>query len=454
MKKLYPAFLRNIQKFNLISDNDTVLCALSGGKDSVTLTLLLKELQKDIPFVLKAAYFNHRIREDVLAEESWVQTFCHEQQIDLTTGSRDVIRFREEGKLNLEHAASLSRYHFLNRLVRKEKNGKIATGHTKSDLTETFLIKLFRGSGLQGLSAIYGRKGEHIIRPLLPFSQQNILDFIERNSLQYYRDPTNRDEDFLRNRIRHSLLPKIREIEPRIDQKIFNTVTIIQDEYEYLSETAKKILKKSLILNQILPVSILGKYHISLRRQIIREYIRMLKGNLLNIDFRHIEEILHLPGHRKGLAIPGLELQFRRGFIYPGQLSVKTYSHTVTGPGDTGIPEINGTLSLKEIPQFFLPASNREMVCPMSIITFPLTIRSPLREDKYMKIHSNIHQKVFEMIRAAGIPAKMRNLCPTVINGNGDLIWSCGSPAADKYRVKHNRKGPFLHMALKGIHQT
>ena len=98
-----------------------------------------------------------------------MRAFCAARGIELETGSRDLRRFRAENRLNLEHAASLSRYDFFKTLANKIPGARVATAHNRSDLSETFFIKLFRGSGLQGLSAIFQNKEKKIIRPLLLF---------------------------------------------------------------------------------------------------------------------------------------------------------------------------------------------------------------------------------------------------------------------------------------------
>ena len=232
MKIMFPEFRKNIQDHELLRPGDTVILGFSGGKDSVTLAVLLQELQKHISFRLVAAYFNHRLRPDAREEEKWVRTFCAARGIELETGSRDLKRFREENRLNLEHAASLSRYDFFNALAGKIPGARIATAHSRSDLGETFFIKLFRGSGLQGLSAIFQNKEKKIIRPLLVFSEAQILAFLERNRIRFYQDPTNRLPDFLRNRIRHQLLPEVKKIEPDVEERIFRTVLLIQDEFD------------------------------------------------------------------------------------------------------------------------------------------------------------------------------------------------------------------------------
>jgi tRNA(Ile)-lysidine synthase len=448
MKILYPPFRENIEKHHLIEDNDTIILGFSGGKDSVTLLYLLQELKKDMDFHIVAAYFNHKLRTDAAKEQHWVIDFCRARHVELVKGSKDVIEFKDKHKLNLEHAASLSRYSFFKQVSCRYKNAKVATAHTKSDLTETFFIKLFRGSGLQGLSTIYSKKENTIIRPLLLFDQEEVLAFIERNDIPFYRDYTNEEDRFLRNRIRHHLVPEVKKIEADIHRHIFKTVSIIQEEYDYFSETAKGILSTYLILGKVLPAGILNGYHLAVQRHIIREYVRLLKGNLLNIDFEHIEAVRTRHSEVGGLAIPGIELTFHKGFIFPKGFNVSEYQHSISSPGSIKIKEIEKTVTMKIVDFYQKPKENNQIIIPYSSVKFPLTVRSPLISDKYVKINTTVNQKVIEMIRASGIPSELRNICPVVLNGDGEIIWVTGSPVSHRFKVKDKKGKEFFKISV------
>ncbi len=456
MKTLFPQFLENIKKNNLIQNGNTVILGFSGGKDSVTLFYLLEELQRSqaIHFDLVVAYFNHGLRTDAAKEQAWVVDFCETHGVELQMGGKDVLAFKSEHKLNLEHAASISRYVFFQELSARFPNARVATAHTKSDLTETFLIKLFRGSGLQGLSTIYDKKENTIIRPLLWFDEMEIRAFLKRNNIAFYADYTNEQDDFLRNRIRHGVVPEILKIAPEIHDHIFRTVSIIQGEYDYFSGTAREILGKGLILGKVLRGNLLKKHHVALQRHIIREYIRLLKGNLLNIDFRHIEGIRTGYEETMGLAIPGLELIFHKGYIFPADFKVPDYVYPIDTPGDITITAINTMIEMKIMTYFKYPQDNYSLVLPYSRLKFPLVFRAPVRGDKYSKINTTVNQKVFEMIRVAGFPAELRHLCPVLLNGDSTIIWVVGSPVADWYKVTDKTEKKYLKLTVKRNSQS
>jgi tRNA(Ile)-lysidine synthase len=448
MKLLFPRFKKNIKEHELVRPGDTIILGFSGGKDSVTLALLLRELQKHVSFRLVAAYFNHRLRADAHEEENWVRNFCSARQIELEIGSRDVKRFREENNLNLEHAASLSRYDFFSALAGRIPDSRVATAHSRSDLGETFFIKLFRGSGLQGLSAIFQNKEKKIIRPLLIFSEAEILAFLERNRIPYYQDPTNLEHDFLRNRIRHGLLPEARKIEPDIEERIFKTVLLIQDEFDYFQGQAGEIMKKHLRLDSILPAAAFRDLHPALARHLAREYLRRVKGDLLGVGFEHIADFLNSVETGRGLSLPGLNLKFAKGWIFPEKVRIGDYRLEIAGPGRWPITEIGLALALKKVARFRLPGDNFEILVPERKLRFPLRARPALPADKYRKIHSPYRQGVFEMIRSAGVPAPLRRLRPVLENGDGKIIWVCGSPLAGLFAVEDSTRGPFFRIQV------
>jgi tRNA(Ile)-lysidine synthase len=451
MKLIFPAFKKNIEQNRLITPGDTILAGFSGGKDSVALIALLQELQKSFPLTIIAAYFNHGLRPDAREEENWVRAFCAARNIELHIGSRDLRRFSLENRLNLEHAASLSRYDFFASLAGKITCSRVATAHSRSDLSETFFIKLFRGSGLQGLSAIFASKERKIIRPLLIFSTDEILAFLKRNRLKFYQDSSNLQDDFLRNRIRHQLLPAINKIEPNVEERIFKTVLLIQDEFDFFQNQSWKILDENLLLGKILPAPVFAGMHPAPARHLAREYLRRLKGNLLGIGADHIADFLGSLQTGRGLSLPGLNLKFSKGWIFPEKMRIGAYDQKIPGTGRWAVQAIDREIILKKVSRFRLPSNNWEIMVPESRLCFPLNVRPARNSDKYQKIHSPYRQSVFEMIRSSGIPAPLRNLCPLLENGDDEIIWACGSPLAAAFAVDDKTAGPFIRVVIKKL---
>ena len=195
-----------IRQQNLIEPGDSVTVAFSGGPDSVALLFALYLLKEKLGIHLSAAHFNHLYRgEEGYRDENHVREFCERFEIPLTVGRGEVI----VGKKGLEAAARDARYAFLRGLP-----GKIATAHTADDNAETVLLHLVRGTGLKGLGGIPPVNG-NVIRPLLSVTQQEVEDFCAEWSLDYVTDSTNPTDKFLRNRLRHHVLPLLRQENPQ-----------------------------------------------------------------------------------------------------------------------------------------------------------------------------------------------------------------------------------------------
>ena len=221
--------LKFLRQQNMVEPGDTVICAISGGADSVALTFAFYLLKDQLDIRLEAAHFNHHLRgEESDRDEAFVRSFCDRYDIPLHIGSGEVV----PGKKGLEAAARDARYAFLRSL-----NGKIATAHTADDNAETVLLHLIRGTGLKGLGGITPVHGK-VIRPMLGITRQEVEAFLEEWCLSYITDSSNDTDAFLRNRIRHHVMPLLRQENPRIGENLSQMALRLRQDEEYLSSQA------------------------------------------------------------------------------------------------------------------------------------------------------------------------------------------------------------------------
>ncbi len=200
-----------ITRYEMISPGDTVICAVSGGADSMALLWGLYLLRQKGEFFLEAAHFNHHLRgAESDRDAAFVADFCGGYGIPLHPGEGNVAR----GDKGLEAAAREARYGFFRSL-----NGKIATAHTANDNAETVLLNLLRGTGLKGLGAI-APVGERLIRPMLSVTRQEVLAFLQEYSIPCVQDSSNETDAFLRNRLRHQVMPLLEAENPRLAEKL------------------------------------------------------------------------------------------------------------------------------------------------------------------------------------------------------------------------------------------
>ncbi len=203
--------LSMVRTYDMVHSGDTVVCAVSGGADSVALLYAMFLLRTKLQINLQAAHYNHNLRgEESVRDQQFVQALCHRLDIPLHLGSSQVTA----GKKGLEAAAREARYAFFETLP-----GKIATAHTADDNAETVLMHLMRGTGLKGLGAISPIRGK-VIRPMLTVTRQQVLAFLAEQQLDYVEDSSNREDVFLRNRIRHRVMPLLKEENPRLCENL------------------------------------------------------------------------------------------------------------------------------------------------------------------------------------------------------------------------------------------
>ena len=244
------------RKNKLIQPGDRIICALSGGADSVALLFALYLLKEKLHIDLAAAHFNHGLRgAESDRDEAFVRDFCNRYDIPLFVGSAEV----KAGKKGLEAAARDARYAFF-----KNLDGKIATAHTADDNAETVLLHLVRGTGLKGLGGIMPQNG-NVIRPMLSVTRADVEAFLAEWSLPHIEDSSNETDQFLRNRLRHHVMPLLKEENPQLAENLSQMALRLRQDEECLAELAHR---------DALSVAQLRKMHPSLRARALERFLK------------------------------------------------------------------------------------------------------------------------------------------------------------------------------------
>ncbi len=219
---------------------EKIICALSGGADSVCLAHVLLALAPEWDVKVECAHFNHLLRgEESMRDEDFVRDWCLQNGVKLTVERGDAAAYASQRRLSIEAAARELRYAFFDRLG----NGRtrIATAHQADDQAETLLLHLVRGSGLRGLCGIPPVRGRYI-RPLLNVTREEVLDYLRQNGLDHVEDSTNALDDAARNRLRHSVLPVLRELNPGFARTAGRTVGLLRADETALNDMAQDLL--------------------------------------------------------------------------------------------------------------------------------------------------------------------------------------------------------------------
>lgn len=212
MDQFYEKIAAAISDYNMISDGDAVVIALSGGADSVSLLYALKKLSAQLQFNLSACHVNHGLRgEESDGDMRFCQQLCEKLGVELHILNTDVKQFQQKHE-SIEETARRVRYDFFSEVSRSKK---LATAHNSNDTAETVLLNMMRGTGLKGLCGIPPVRG-NIIRPLIYCSRDEVEQFCKENSLTYVTDKTNLSDDYTRNKVRHLILPEMLKINPSL----------------------------------------------------------------------------------------------------------------------------------------------------------------------------------------------------------------------------------------------
>ena len=245
------------RQYEMIHPGDHIICAVSGGADSVALLFALYLLKDKLEITLEAAHFNHHLRgEESDADAAFVCKLCDQYDIPLHMGEACVTA----GAKGLEAAARDARYAFLRTLP-----GKIATAHTADDNAETVLMHLIRGTGLKGLGGITPVHG-NVIRPMLTITRQDVEAFLDEYYVKHIEDSSNGSDDFLRNRIRHHVMPLLREENPRLAQNLTQMALRLRMDEQLLSQMAQDSLE--------LGVSELMQLHPAVRSRTLEQFLK------------------------------------------------------------------------------------------------------------------------------------------------------------------------------------
>lgn len=430
-----------ISKEKLMDKKKLYISALSGGADSVALLLSLKELG----FNVEAAHCNFRLRgKESDRDEQFCVELCKKNNIKIHIVHFDTLEYAKFHKISIEMAARDLRYNYFEQLRRDINADGICIGHHIEDSVETLLLNLIRGTGIKGLTGIAPKNG-YILRPMLSVSRKDIETFLGILQQNFVTDSTNLVDDATRNKIRLSLMPIIRSINPSADKDIAATALRIREAEKIFNESLKTV-EKEIVTTNNKNTAIIDKQKIL--NTISPEYT--LFHILKNYSFTPstIEDIYN----RFRFAQSGKNYfsKSHRLLIDRESIIIEPQANVFEGNNIFKIPE-TGIYRLKD--EFALRLEIREHRDKKDIsiqpniatldadkVVFPLTLRTPQKGDWFIPFGMKGRKSVSDFLTDKKLTLFEKERQPLIEDANGNIIWIIGLRTDNRYRIKEDTK--------------
>jgi tRNA(Ile)-lysidine synthase len=456
---LQDKVLNTIKKYNLLTQGEKVVVGVSGGPDSICLLHALFVISKILDINLFVFHLNHMLRgEEADKDEDYVIGVCKKLEIPLLTKSVNIKRVAQEEGLSIEEAAREIRYREFALYAQAVGASKIAVAHNKNDQAETILMRIIRGTGLDGLTGMELRRG-NIIRPLLDISRNEIEEYCNKHLLHPRIDSSNLHNIYTRNKIRLELIPEIDKLfKTDVTDSLVRMSKILRDDNDLLEMNSldfyKQAVKKEDEKNILINLEKLKTYHISMIKRVIRLAVNKVKQNLKGIESVHLDAAVDLIFDGK----TGSRICFPENiFVEKSYNTIKIgqnfeYSSTITFnvevdiPGHTYIEGLHtfieaSILDRIELGNFFKnPTPNSFLqFFDYEKLDMGINIRNRKSGDIFKPYNSNGTKKLKEYLIDNKIPREKRDIIPIMAKGN-EVIWIVGYKISDKFKVTENTK--------------
>jgi tRNA(Ile)-lysidine synthase len=440
----------------LVHPADHVLCAVSGGADSVALLVMLKQLSDRLSFTLHAVHLDHCLRPESGDDANFVTELCASLQVPLSTESVDIKALSVERREGLEATGRFARRRFFEQVAREQGCSAIALAHHGDDQAETVLFRLARGSGLTGLAAMRPRSGAYI-RPLLTCKKSELCDWLVANGIGWREDASNLDPAFNRNLIRNQILPALRQVNAQVDEALCRFSRQVALEEGFWREQVEEVLSRQLVESQTgsslhIAVESLLALHPALRRRVIRGILERLRGDLQRFEAGHIDQIeallvnsrpqveTCLPGAWVARRYDTLEFHFE-----PPE--IESFEMLLPAAGSYDLP--GAERLVLRLTTDSAPLADPSVVefCAGQI-SFPLMVRSVRSGDRFRPSGMQGHKRLKNYFIDNKIPLETRRKIPVVCAGD-TILWLAGERRCEGAWPVHD--GPKLQIRLEPV---
>lgn len=401
-----------------------IVIGCSGGPDSMALFDMLLQLREKYDLSLICAHVNHNLRKESILEEAYLREFCSDHHVFYET-----MTIERYGEDNFHNEARNIRYRFFEEVVLKYDAEVLMTAHHADDLIETILMRISRGSNLQGYSGFrfcVQKSNYQIVRPLISFTKKELEEYNELNHVKYFVDRTNGESKYTRNRYRREVLPFLKKEDPRIHEKFLKFSEVLTEANCYIEKEVEKAVIR-VVSDHRLNIDAFLKEESFIQKEILYYLLAdFYQDDLILVSDKHINLLYNLITSRRAnlsyhlpnevVAVKSYHecyLERRPDFLGTYEIELENYAKLPNG---------------HVIERIYETDDNSNFICRLnsSELQLPLIIRTRKIGDKMTVKGLNGTKKIKDIFINSKVDIQKRELWPVVLDSSGNIVWLPG----------------------------
>lgn len=445
--------METIRNYNLIRPKENILVGVSGGPDSMVLLYLLMELKDDLDFNILVAHVNHGVRgKEARRDQEFVKEQAKKLGLPYFSKKVDMIAYAKAKGISEEEAGRKLRYGFFREVLANQGGGKIAVAHNKNDQAETLLMRIFRGTGIDGLKGM-DFKTRDIIRPLLNIERIEIESYMKENKIETVLDRTNLEPIYTRNRIRLELIPYIeKHFNPNLVDSLWRLSQTSQSDSRFLDQYSREKLNQILKSQDkdciILNADLFRQEDKSIQQRIIRLIISDLLNSLQGITENHISMVMNLfntgeTGKEVHLPNDLIARTSYKKLIFSRNKAVKNINFLYNIKlGVNEFPKIGYRFDIEVLPVEKLGTIKRDKTVGLfdyDKIQGNLYLRNRKVGDRFVPFGMRGSKKIKDYFIDEKIPRQLREKIPLIVD-NKNILWVVGYRTSNLYKITKDTK--------------